>query len=131
MTTKTAKRRQGDAFETQAVQMLVAAGLKIIAQNYLVAKVGEIDIIAIADKTVRGRCVRELVFVEVRSRMRSEFGTAIDSINHAKVQKIRRTAEHFLQAYPQFADLSIRFDVMAFDIAQDGAITHEWIVSAF
>lgn len=130
MSAKTAKRQQGDAFEERAAALLMAADLQIIARNYLVPKIGEIDIIALERREHRGRAIAELVFIEVRSRRRSDFGTAIDSITPAKQAKIRQSAEYFLAAHPEYGELGCRFDVVVFDL-NDHTVTPEWLVSAF
>ncbi|MFB6348705.1 YraN family protein [Moraxella sp. ZJ142] len=133
---KTAKRQQGDAFEMRAAEILRQAGFQIVATNYTIARLGEIDIIArqTAHQTKHpsssSNTKNLLVFVEVRSRSASAFGTAIDSITPAKQAKIYRTAEQFLQTHEQYADDECRFDVMAFDLL-DGVAVHEWLVAAF
>lgn len=128
---KTAKRRQGDAFEHQAVEILLEQGYKIVATNYTAPKLGEIDIIATCQVLERGVLVPCVVFAEVRSRKASDFGTAIDSITPAKQAKIYRTAEHFLLKHESYAKMATRFDVIAFDIHQDGTVTQDWLISAF
>lgn len=128
---KTAKRRQGDAFERQAVEILLEQGYQIVATNYTAPKLGEIDIIATCQVLERGALVPCVVFTEVRSRKASDFGTAIDSITPAKQAKIYRTAEHFLAKHESYAKMATRFDVIVFDIHQDGAVTQDWLISAF
>ncbi len=128
---KTAKRRQGDAFERQAVEVLLEQGYQIVATNYTAPKLGEIDIIATCSVLERGVLVPCVVFAEVRSRKASDFGTAIDSITPAKQAKIYRTAEHFLAKHEDYAKMATRFDVIAFDIHQDGTVTQDWLISAF
>ncbi len=128
---KTAKRRQGDAFECQAVEILLEQGYQIVATNYTAPKLGEIDIIATCQVLERGVLVPCVVFAEVRSRKASDFGTAIDSITPAKQAKIYRTAEHFLAKHEDYAKMATRFDVIAFDIHQDGTVTQDWLISAF
>ncbi len=128
---KTAKRRQGDAFESQAVAVLLAQGYQIVATNYVAPKLGEIDIIATCQVLERGVLVPCVVFVEVRSRRASDYGTAIDSITPAKQAKIYRTAEQFLAMHDAYAKMATRFDVIVFDINQDGTVSQDWLISAF
>ncbi|MDH2273799.1 YraN family protein [Moraxella porci] len=128
---KTAKQRQGDAFECQAVEILLEQGYQIVATNYTAPKLGEIDIIATCSVLERGVLVPCVVFTEVRSRKASDFGTAIESITPAKQAKIYRTAEHFLAKHEGYAKMATRFDVIAFDIHQDGTVTQDWLISAF
>lgn len=127
---KTAKQQQGDAFEAQAVRMLLEQGYQIITTKYLAPRVGEIDIIATCQVLERGVPIPCVVFVEVRSRRRSDFGSALDSITPAKQAKIYRTAEQFLLGHPQYAHAACRFDVVVFELS-DAAVLPEWIQSAF
>jgi len=71
------KRQVGNQAETIALKYLCKHGLELIEQNYL-TKMGEIDIIML-DKSEQ-----TLVFVEVRYRQNTQFGSATDSINHNK-----------------------------------------------
>lgn len=112
----------GRLFEQQASDFLVAQGLNILAANYTVPKVGEIDIVAIDGGT--------LVFVEVKARKSSSFATATESVTFAKQQKIIRTAEHFLMIHDEFAHHDCRFDVIAFDIHRQSSHC-QWIQGAF
>lgn len=115
-------KQTGRQFEGQACEYLGGQGLTIIATNYIAPLLGEIDLIAKDGKT--------LVFVEVKARKRSQFGLAIETITPSKQRKIIRTAHHFLQQYPEYADLDCRFDVIGFDIFEKTTqIT--WIKHAF
>ncbi|WP_126330075.1 YraN family protein [Moraxella cuniculi] len=121
---KTAKMRQGAFYETQAQLILCQAGLQIVATNFIATGIGEIDIIATPSQQSL------LIFVEVRSRKKSQFGTAADSISPTKQGRIYRTAEYFLQQHPEYAEYECRFDVLLFDVMADGVV-HEWLVAAF
>ncbi len=54
-----------------------------------------------------------LVFVEVRYRRNSDFGNGIETIDFTKQTRLIKTAEYYLQYFPQFAMFSYRFDVFA------------------
>lgn len=130
---KTIKRKQGDVFEQLAVDKLKKAGYEIIVTNFTAPFVGEIDIIARQALGQSHHVVQPrfcTVFVEVRSRTSSVYGTALESITSKKQAKIYQTAERFLINYPKYIDDVYRFDVMVFDLA-DGLIEHEWITNAF
>ena len=130
---KTIKRKQGDVFEQLAVDKLKQAGYEIILTNFTTPFVGEIDIIARQTLEQSHHLVQPrfcTVFVEVRSRTSSVYGTALESITSKKQAKIYQTAERFLINYPKYIDDVYRFDVMVFDLA-DGLIEHEWITNAF
>ena len=72
-----------------------------------------------------------LIFIEVRSRKKSTFGTAVDSISHQKKQKIIRTAELFLMQNKVWQTYPCRFDVVTFDQSDESAEKIEWIKNAF
>ena len=130
---KTIKRKQGDVFEQLAVDKLRQAGYEIIVTNFTAPFVGEMDIIARQALEQSHHLVQTrfcTVFVEVRSRTSSVYGTALESITSKKQAKIYQTAERFLINYPKYIDDVYRFDVMVFDLA-DGLIEHKWITNAF
>lgn len=79
-----AKGRQS---EKEAALYLKQQGLQIIEMNYR-CKGGEIDIIAQDRET--------LVFVEVKSRALSQFGSAIESITKTKQKRIIFAARYYL-----------------------------------
>lgn len=91
----------GKCGEDFAAQYLKLHGYKILEQNYR-NKIGEIDIIAKRKKT--------LVFVEVKTRKSSEFGTPAEAVTYYKKQKIVNTARYYLAKNP--TDMDISFDVI-------------------
>lgn len=118
MTTKTI----GDRFEQQAQRYLIQQGLTIVAHNYRVPRVGEIDIIAYdpSDET--------LICVEVKARQSRCFGTGAQAVTPQKQAKLVKTMGHFLvdERFICWADKNVRFDVMAYDLGQ---LT--WLKAAF
>ena len=76
------------------------------------------------------RDTETLVFVEVRYRSNPAYGTPAESITPRKIQRIRKTAEHFLQANRKLAYLYVRFDVVAIS-ASAGKQDILWIKDAF
>lgn len=110
------KQLLGKFAENRAEALLKSAGLAIEARNWR-CRQGEIDLIA--------REGSVLVFVEVRSRKHSEFGTAADSITLAKQRRIIKAARHYLATLP--ATPACRFDVITLDNGREP----EWIKSAF
>ncbi len=111
------KKKSGDLAEKRACQFLKDKGLELITQNYRVAS-GEIDLI-MRDKN-------EVIFVEVRSRAKNEYGTAIESVNKNKQRKILETSLLFLQERRWLDKVNCRFDVIG--INQDNL---EWLQNAF
>lgn len=107
----------GSDAETKAKTFLIEQGLSYIDQNYFCA-FGEIDLIMVDRQT--------LVFVEVRYRKNSLFGSALESITLRKQQKITNSAQHFIQHNQKYSKWSLRFDALG--------ITGEdmqWVKNAF
>ena len=111
------KKQQGDIAEKKACAFLQAKGLHLVDRNYH-SPFGEIDLI-MQDKN-------EVVFIEVRSRSYDTFGTAIESINHIKQQKVIKSAVCYLQKRKWLDKVNYRFDVVGYSSSQI-----EWIKHAF
>jgi putative endonuclease len=110
---------QGQAGEDLACRYLEQQGLTLVARNYR-CRLGELDLI------MRER--EQLVFVEVRSRAHSRYGSAAETVTARKRERLRRAAAHYLQR--QRYDLPCRFDVVAIDrSSSQPALT--WIKDAF
>lgn len=110
---------QGTAAEDLACRYLETRGLRLIGRNFR-CRGGELDLIM--------RDGEHLVFVEVRSRRHSRYGTPAESVTRAKQQRLIRAAALYLQR--QRLDLPCRFDVVAI-LAADTAPQVEWIRDAF
>jgi len=89
--------------EQVAARHLRRCGYVILAQNYRAAG-AEIDLVALDDST--------LVFVEVKFRAGSGFGTPAEAVNSEKRERIRRAARVFAE-WRGVPDLPARFDVVA------------------
>lgn len=118
------KQRQGGRYEQLALEYLQQQGLILIAQNWLMAKVGELDLVMLD----QGRAWDTLVFIEVRQRKAGAFGDALTSITASKQRKIIKTASFFLRQYPEYKDCDCRFDVVAF---VDETSAPDWLPGAF
>lgn len=79
-------------------------GMTIEARNVR-TRGGEIDIVA--------RDGAAVVFVEVRSRGRDDFGTPEESVDRAKRRRIAAAAKRYLAALPPGEWSEARFDVVA------------------
>lgn len=79
----------GNKGENQAVQLLSDQGFNILRRNYRVHNVGEIDIIAEKDNDIH--------IIEVRARLNiGSYPDSVESVAGAKMNKVIRTAEHFV-----------------------------------
>lgn len=110
-------QRTGDAAEGRALDFLIARGLQPVGRN-VASRLGEIDLIM--------RDGDEIVFVEVRSRSRTDYGGAAASVGWAKQRRLRREAQRWLSS--NFGDRwpACRFDVCA--LQPEGI---DWIRGAF
>ncbi|KDN24565.1 hypothetical protein MBO_08302 [Moraxella bovoculi 237] len=132
MNTKATTKSIGDFYENRAVDWIESEHLTVIARNYNVPKVGEIDIVAkCIDALASGRIRKTLVFIEVRARKRGQFASSAESITTAKQYKIIHAAMHFLQEFDEFNEYDCRFDVIVFDYADGEDARGEWIKAAF
>ena len=117
-------RERGQDAELACCRYLQQQGLTLLAKNYH-GRRGELDLVMRENNTV--------VFVEVRYRKSNAYGGALESITASKQQKLRITAEQYLQ---QETGLRYgRFDVVAMSdkVQNNGATsyTFEWIKNAF
>ncbi len=71
-----------------------------------------------------------LVFVEVRYRHSTRFGSAAESVDLRKQQRIICAAQDFLMLHERFANYPCRFDVLALGGSPD-APACDWIAGAF
>ncbi len=90
--------------ENAACEYLKKRGYAILERNYS-CPVGEIDVIAKDGDTV--------VFVEVKSRINTDFGFPEDSVDMRKRRKIILTARYWASAHTRECRKGCRFDVVA------------------
>jgi len=119
-------RESGARFEAAAEAHLVAHGLVPVLRNFN-CRLGELDLV------MRDRDT--LVVVEVRARAPTRFGTALETIGPAKRRRIVSATQVLLSARPELARLPLRFDVVAFEVAdgagQRGGDQVQWLRAAF
>ncbi len=111
-------RQQGQQAEEAACKYLLANGLELYSRNYY-CRHGEIDLIMGDNNT--------LVFIEVRYRSSSRFGSGAETVGPRKQARIVAAATHYLQANPKQARRPARFDVI-FMCSTD---TIQWVKDAF
>lgn len=107
----------GKAAEALAAKYLQAQRLKLLEQNFR-CPYGEIDLIMQDGST--------LVFIEVRMRSNDDFGGAAMSITPAKQEKLKRSAQRYMQLHGESA---CRFDVILMHKIHINAV--EWLKNAF
>jgi putative endonuclease len=107
------RKEVGARGEKLAADLLKKRGYKILQHNFR-CREGEIDIVA-----QRGEC---LVFVEVRTKKNTAFGTPEESVTLSKREKLISLVDIYLQACDQ-APVSWRIDVVAVELAPDNKVS--------
>jgi len=113
------RHSKGAEAEAAACDHLQQQGLTLIERNYR-CRQGEIDLIM--------RAAKCLVFVEVRYRASSRFGSSAESVDWRKQGKLINAANHYLQRHSHHGPS--RFDVVAVTSHQE-QLRLEWIRDAF
>ena len=100
--------------ENLAIEYLTDKGYVILETNYR-NKIGEVDIIAY-DKNV-------LVFVEVKTRLGTNYGYAFESVDSRKQKKIANTSLMYLQKN-KMSDVQVRYDVIEVYPVEEEKVNH-------
>jgi putative endonuclease len=90
--------------EDRALRFLEDAGLILLARNFR-CRLGEVDLIMQEGNAI--------VFVEVRKRRNSRFGTAAESVSTSKLRRIRAAAALWLRVARR--NNAARLDVVTMD----------------
>ncbi len=98
--------------ELLAARYLKQHGFKVIYRNYRASHGGEIDLIC------RERATNTLVFVEVKTRSRIDFGNPADAVNKEKQRLIIRGALSWLRLLDT-PDILFRFDIVEVVVSKD------------
>jgi putative endonuclease len=114
-------KHTGQQAEDSACYYLKRQGLSLIERNYSCTR-GEIDLIMKDNSTT--------VFVEVRFRRDTRFGSGAESVDYRKQKKLLSTAAHYLQKNPKAAKGACRFDVISLTV-NNGEQQLDWIPDAF
>ncbi len=103
-------RQIGYKAEEQAAQFLSQKGYQILTKNFTI-RGGEVDVVAKDGNT--------LVFVEVKMRSNTAFGSALESITPWKVQALQKTALFYIRRI-NWEDKPYRFDLVTIDKKAEG-----------
>ncbi|HEV3149000.1 MAG TPA: YraN family protein [Chthoniobacterales bacterium] len=114
--------RRGFLGEKLAGRFLRRNGYKILYRNFRGHSGGEIDIVCRDNDT--------LVFVEVKTRGREDFGRPIEAVDRRKQKRISRGGLAWLRMLDN-PDILFRFDVVEVIIAEDAKPRLELIKNAF
>src|SRR5215469_4428546 len=107
---KSGHLRRGARGETLACRYLKRNGYKILFRNFRGRSGGEVDVVCRDNDT--------LVFVEVKTRGREDFGRPFEAVDRAKQKRISRGALAWLRMLEN-PDILFRFDVVEVILAAD------------
>jgi putative endonuclease len=110
----TARTRLGDLGEAAAQRFLLGKGYKVLAAKYR-CRWGEVDLVA--------QDGPELVFVEVRTRRSTVYGTPEESLTPAKARRLLASSQHYLQRLAA-PDTPWRIDLVTVRVERDGLVIH-------
>jgi putative endonuclease len=116
-----ARHALGRSGEAAAEAFLARGGLRILERRFRV-KVGEIDLIGERDGTI--------VFVEVKTRSGSRYGTPAEGVTALRRLRLARAAETYLARHG-WTDRPCRFDVVEVFAAGEGDLRVNHIEDAF
>ena len=114
--------RRGRRGEKLASRFLRASGYKILYRNFRGNSGGEIDLVCRDGDT--------LVFVEVKTRTREDFGRPIDAVDRDKQKRISRGGLAWLRLLDN-PEIFFRFDVVEVIIDDTSKPRFELIRNAF
>ena len=108
--------------EDMVAALLEERGFEILARNVRVGRL-ELDIVATQGPLV--------VICEVRTRTTAFFGTPVESIDPAKVRRVRVAAARWLGTQPELAGRRIRYDAAGVLFERGAKPSVEYYVDAF
>jgi putative endonuclease len=111
-----AARERGAAAEALAAAWLAEQGYALLARNHR-ARRGEVDLVC--------RHGEALVFVEVRSRSREDYGTPAESVTVRKARRVVAAATDYAVRHGGL-EQPMRFDVVAVHWQEGGPRLELW-----
>ena len=119
---KSGHLRRGARGEKLACRYLKRSGYRILLRNFRGRSGGEIDVVCRDNDT--------LVFVEVKTRTREDFGRPFEAVGREKQKRISRGALAWLRMLDN-PDILLRFDVVEVVFAEEAKPRIELIRNAF
>ena len=105
------RKKLGNDGEDLAAAVLRTRGFRILERNARLGRLGELDIVALDGRT--------LVFVEVKTRRGTAFGSPEEAVTPPKLRTVAACAEAW-RAARGWTDRPYRIDVVAIEMS-DGA----------
>ncbi|QDY82169.1 YraN family protein [Paenibacillus polymyxa] len=118
---KDQRKAKGAMGEEAAALFLENLGYRILERNWR-CRSGEIDLIAKQEHI--------LVFIEVRSRSSSRYGTPAESVTARKITQVRQTAAVYLHMN-RMGEAPIRFDMISVRLSAETAVVTDHFINAF
>lgn len=115
------RHRLGREAEAFVAAELARRGWRLLDRRFR-AGGGELDLVALD-----GRCV---VFIEVKARRSSRYGTAAEAVTPRKRQRLAAAALAWLQRHERWSQ-ACRFDVVEVAVWEGGRLSSHWIEDAF
>ena len=122
MSSKDSHLRLGEHGEKLAARILRSHGFKILYRNFRGRQGGEIDLVCRERDT--------LVFVEVKTRTREDFGRPLEAVNREKQRRISLGGLAWLRLLGD-PDILFRFDVVEVVIVEGTDPRLELLRNAF
>ncbi|WP_029321780.1 YraN family protein [Butyrivibrio sp. AE3004] len=116
------KRETGTYYENLACEYIMENGAEILLRNFR-SKKGEIDIVA--------KDGRYLIFIEVKYRTTSRYGTAEAAVNYRKQKVICRVSDYYMKRFGIDVGTPVRYDVIAIWVDEMSAAHIRWHKNAF
>ena len=104
---------KGKLGETLAADYLSHKGYRIIFRNFKI-RYGEIDLIA-----THKNC---LIFIEVKTRLSSTYGTPEDAITSWKLKSLVRAIQYFKLLHPELPE-ALQIDMVAVELDYNEKLT--------
>lgn len=118
---KDQRKAKGAMGEEAAALFLENLGYRILERNWR-CRSGEIDLIAKQEHI--------LVFIEVRSRSSSRYGTPAESVTARKITQVRQTAAVYLHMN-RMGEAPIRFDMISVRLSAETSVVTDHFINAF
>lgn len=113
------KLTEGQKGEEAASKFIQKKGYRILERNFKI-RYGEIDIIAL-EPSRKGEKISTLVFVEVKTRSSSQFGSPLEAITYWKLQSVIKTAQFYVLSHPKLPKLQ-RIDAVSVELDSNGSV---------
>jgi putative endonuclease len=110
---------RGQRAEQVAAEYLTRLGFIVVARNWNVPKLCEIDVIAIHEKRVH--------FIEVKYRMSNHAGSGLDYITPVKLRHMRRAAAIWVRQN----NFRGSYDISAVEVSGPDFVVGEFIETIF